>query len=142
MILEKYIKSFKNKNKLRLTSRGWRVVPHEAHNLEAPVQFRPRNKNFCLIKQKRFDVISPLLIIHCYSSPMKKILKVLCLKFLQMLEFLIHLNNEHSDQNLIGYFQGGFRGDICHQELVVSKLHSNFFHFQQFLFLFFDLIVV
>ena len=61
---------------------------------------------------------------------------VLCLKFLQMLEFLIHLNNEHSDQNLLLFDKGVVLEDIYRQELVVSKLHSNFFHFQQFLFLF------
>ena len=31
----------KTRKELKLISRGGGVVPHEAHNLETPVQFRP-----------------------------------------------------------------------------------------------------
>ena len=67
---------------------------------------------------------------------MKKISVVLCLKFLQMLEFLIHLNDEHSDQNLLLFDKGVVLEDIYRQELVVSKLHSNFSTFNNFSFCF------
>ena len=63
-------------------------------------------------------------------------------KILQMLGFLIHLNNEHSDQNLLLFDKGVVLEDIYRQELVVSKLHSNFFPLSTISLFVFDLIVV